>query len=125
MKVQPDPPEADQPLAGADQPKAETGADHEVRHRLIENRGASIRDKHSARVEKENKKILTGTSVPLDLPANRRPGVHWTLRCVIARPDRNFNLCPANQHWVRRTSSKREIFQSTAGEEVVNQYVSR
>jgi hypothetical protein len=34
-------------------------------------------------------------------------------------------ICPANQHWVRRTSSKREIFQSTAGEEVVNQYISR
>ena len=34
--------------------------------RLIENRGASLRDHTSARVEKENKKNFTGTSVPLD-----------------------------------------------------------
>jgi hypothetical protein len=42
---------------------------------LIEHRGASIGITDSAGVEKGNKKkILTGTSVPLDLPANGRPG---------------------------------------------------
>jgi hypothetical protein len=40
----------------------------------MENRGASSGITNSARVETGNKeKILTGTSVPLDLPANGRP----------------------------------------------------
>jgi hypothetical protein len=38
----------------------------EIRHRLIENRGALIRDHQSRELIKENKEILTGTSVPLD-----------------------------------------------------------
>ena len=42
------------------------GADTE----LIENRGALTRDHQSRELKKENKEILTGTSVPLDLPAN-------------------------------------------------------
>jgi len=45
---------------------------HEVRHQLIENRARQSGITHSARVEKGNNKILTGTSVPLDLPANGR-----------------------------------------------------
>src|SRR5262245_63965977 len=44
-----------------------------VRHQLIEtgrvNRGIT----NSARVKKGIRKILTGTSVPLDVPANGRP----------------------------------------------------
>jgi hypothetical protein len=41
---------------------------------MTENRGALIRDHESGQLKKRNKKILTGTSVPLDLPANGRPG---------------------------------------------------
>jgi len=37
-----------------------------LRHQLIENRGASIRDHTFPEGEKGNKKILTGRSVPLD-----------------------------------------------------------
>jgi hypothetical protein len=37
-----------------------------VRYQLIENRGALIRDHESGELKKANKKILTGTSVPLD-----------------------------------------------------------
>jgi hypothetical protein len=49
----------------ADQPSAETGADR-LRHRTTENKGALIRDHESGELIKENKEILTGSSVPLD-----------------------------------------------------------
>jgi hypothetical protein len=79
----------------ADQPKAETGAVPKVRHQLIENRGASLWLTNSARVETGNKeKILTGTSVPLDLPANGRPrpSVRANLKSKDLTPDA-FSLC--------------------------------
>jgi hypothetical protein len=59
----------------ADQPSAETGADLKSDHQLIEKQGRVNQRSRIPRVEKGNKKILTGMSVPLDLPANGRPGV--------------------------------------------------
>jgi len=44
-----------------------------VRHSLIENKGASIRDHIPRGLKKGIRKLLTVTSVPLDLPANGRP----------------------------------------------------
>jgi len=41
-----------------------------AKRQLIENKGALIRDHQSRELKKDNKEILTGTSVPLDLPAN-------------------------------------------------------
>jgi hypothetical protein len=54
----------------ADQPWAETGADPRSATNGLKTGARQSGITHSARVEKENKKkILTGTSVPRDLPA--------------------------------------------------------
>jgi len=58
----------------ADQPKAEIGADLRSDTNRLKTGARRSEITNSARVETGNKeKILTGTSVPLDLPANGRP----------------------------------------------------
>jgi hypothetical protein len=50
-----------------------------AKRQLIENKGALIRDHQSRELKKDKKEILTGKSVPLDLPANGRPAARWSL----------------------------------------------